>query len=291
VKIPEDWTDSLQNARFVAECALLEDRASEDSATWALGGMAHRQAVCTVNAREGIVLAGLPHASLVFQLLPGGAEVTPLAAEGERVPAGGAIAVIRGTPGEILRGERVFLNILGRLCGIATMTARFVEACHGTGVEILDTRKTTPCMRAMEKYAVRTAGGTNHRFSLFDMAMLKDNHLAAAGGVAQLGPAMGRLRERGIPVEIEVDGLDQLREAILLEPQRILLDNMDTETLSKAVAMAEGSGIYLEASGGITLDTLREVALTGVHGISSGALTHSVRCSDIGFDWDIPGGV
>ncbi|HOP26546.1 MAG TPA: carboxylating nicotinate-nucleotide diphosphorylase [Candidatus Sabulitectum sp.] len=291
MKIPEDWTDSLQNARFVAECALLEDRASEDSATWALGGMAHRQAVCTVNAREGIVLAGLPHASLVFQLLPGGAEVTPLAAEGERVPAGGAIAVIRGTPGEILRGERVFLNILGRLCGIATMTARFVEACHGTGVEILDTRKTTPCMRAMEKYAVRTAGGTNHRFSLFDMAMLKDNHLAAAGGVAQLGPAMARLRERGVPVEIEVDGLDQLREAILLKPQRILLDNMDTETLSKAVAMAEGSGIYLEASGGITLDTLREVALTGVHGISSGALTHSVRCSDIGFDWDIPGGV
>jgi len=200
-----------------------------------------------------------------------------------------ALALIKGTASEVLRGERVFLNILGRLCGIATLTSRFVSECSGTAAEILDTRKTTPCMRALEKYAVRMGGGTNHRFSLADMAMLKDNHLAAAGGADRLGPLMKKLRLMKVPVEIEVDNLIQLEQILPLKPERILLDNMSLEELVKAVKMAERSGIYLEASGRVSLGTVRSIALTGVNGISAGSLTHSAGCSDISFDWQFNG--
>ena len=280
-----DWTDPVAVAEILVRNAVLEDRALDDEASGALAESGDTLVSCIVNARENIVVAGVKLAAAVFPLIPGNIRVESFVDEGETVEAGGNIAGIYGPASSILRGERIFLNILGRLCGIATETAEFVRVCRGTGVEILDTRKTTPCMRALEKYAVRMGGGVNHRFSLADMAMLKDNHLAAAGGAESLAPVVRRLRERDIPIEIEVDSLTQLQAVIPLEPDRILLDNMSTDQLRKAVSLATGSGIYLEASGGINLETVRTVAETGVDGISVGMLTHSVRSSDIGLDW------
>ncbi len=285
-----DWTDPFQAGKILIEMALKEDHASEDAATGALGPAGNTAVTCSVNAREELIVAGVELAAMVFQYISSNVKVSQCVAEGTGVAPGTAIAVIRGTAASILRGERIFLNILGRLCGIATLTAEFVRLAGGTGVEILDTRKTTPGMRALEKYAVRTGGGVNHRFSLSDMAMLKDNHLAAVGGVDQLAPVMEKLRSRGIPVEIEVDSLDQLRKVIPLFPDRILLDNMSIEELEEAVKTAGGTGIYLEASGGINSDTVGAVAETGVNGISAGALTHSVKSADIGLDWVYHGG-
>lgn len=280
-----DWSDPMEAGLKLVRDALLEDNAAGDAATEALGDMGKVPVTCSVNAREELVVAGLPFAGLVYIDLPGKAQTFSLAAEGKKVPEGTELARIQGTASEVLRGERVFLNILGRLCGIATLTREFVRVCSGTGAEILDTRKTTPGMRALEKYAVRTGGGTNHRFSLADMAMIKDNHLAAIGGVNRLGPVMERLRGMNIPVEIEVDTLSQFREVLPFAPDRILLDNMSPGDIKAAVKIADGTDIYLEASGGISLETVRMVAETGVNGISVGALTHSVKCSDIGFDW------
>lgn len=280
-----DYTDPMEAGRLLARTALLEDRAMEDAASGALGPSGELAVTCMVNAREEMVVAGVPMASLVFEELPWDTAVVPLVSEGERVPRGTDIARIEGTASAVLRGERVFLNILGRMCGVATITALYVDLCRGTGVEVLDTRKTTPGMRALEKYAVRTGGGINHRFSLADMAMLKDNHLATAGGVESLLPVMERLRHTDIPVEIEVDTLAQLEVVLPLGPDRILLDNMSIEELGRAVEISRGTGIYLEASGGIDSTTVGAVAKTGVNGISAGALTHSVRCADIGLDW------
>jgi len=285
-----DWTDPLQAGYFLAENALLEDRALEDTATAALGPAGEQLVTCMVNAREELTVAGIPLAAIVYEILSGDTLVTALASEGDRVSPDTDIARISGTASQVLRGERVFLNILGRLCGIATLTSRFVSECAGTGVEILDTRKTTPCIRALEKYAVRMGGGTNHRFSLADMAMLKDNHLAVSGGAGSLGQVMARLRRLAVPVEIEVDSLSQLELILPLKPDRILLDNMTLKDMRTAVDITRGLNVYLEASGGISLETVGQVALTGVDGISAGALTHSVKCSDIGFDWSYNGG-
>lgn len=280
-----DWTDPFAVAEVLVTNALQEDEALSDAASGALGAKGDMPVSCHVNCRENIVAAGIDLAALVFSILPGDVQVKRLVSDGDSLQSGDTLAVIAGPASSVLRGERVFLNILGRLCGIAGATAEFVSVCAGTGVEILDTRKTTPGMRALEKYAVRMGGGVNHRFSLADMAMLKDNHLAASGGVAKLVPVMERLRQTGVPVEIEVDNLEQFKVVLPLSPRRILLDNMSPDELEEAVQMAAGTGIYLEASGGIKLETVREVALTGVNGISVGMLTHSVKSSDIGLDW------
>ena len=280
-----NWTDPSAVAEILIKNALYEDKALSDAASAALGEPGFTPVKCLVNSREEMVIAGIDLAAIVFSLLPGGVIVDKAVDEGHRVPAGTAIASIRGSAEAVLRGERIFLNILGRLCGIASVTSEFVSICSGTGVEILDTRKTTPGMRAMEKYAVRMGGGVNHRFSLADMAMLKDNHIAAVGGVENLQPVIEEIRSTGIPIEVEVDSLEQLRTVLPFSPERILLDNMSVPDLQKAVQIAENSSVYLEASGGITLDTARAVAETGVDGISVGMLTHSVKSSDIGLDW------
>lgn len=280
-----DWTDPSAVAELLIQNALAEDNALNDAASFALGEFGEIAVTCTVNSRENLVVAGIDLASIVFSCLPGEVHVEKFAGEGAEIRAGERMACINGPANSILRGERVFLNILGRLCGIATTTSEFVNLCAGTGVEILDTRKTTPGMRALEKYAVRIGGGTNHRFSLSDMAMLKDNHLAAIGGACNLSPVITRIRSMGIPVEVEVDSLEQLHYVVPLSPDRILLDNMSPEELKAAVSFTRDSAIYLEASGGITLETVRAVAETGVDGISVGMLTHSVRSSDIGLDW------
>ncbi|MCD4706718.1 MAG: carboxylating nicotinate-nucleotide diphosphorylase [Candidatus Sabulitectum sp.] len=280
-----DWTDPFAVAEVLIENALIEDEALNDAASGALAEFGDLPVTCFVNPREEIVVAGIDLAALVFSILPGEVRVEIFVEEGRSICAGERMAGIHGPAACVLRGERIFLNILCRLCGIATATFEFVSVCNGIDVEILDTRKTTPGMRALEKYAVRMGGGVNHRFSLADMAMLKDNHLAAIGGVGNLLPVIGRLRNLDVPIEVEVDSLQQLRAVTSLLPDRILLDNMSPNELREAVALAGNSGIYLEASGGITLETVRDVAETGVNGISVGMLTHSVRSSDIGLDW------
>lgn len=272
----------LSEARRVAELSLYEDDAGNDAAVDALGSAAMLPAVCEFRARQPLVVAGWFTVEAVYRSLDDSVQLERVLEEGSEASPGCVIGVVRGATGTVLRGERSALNILCRMCGIATLTRRFADAAPG--VDILDTRKTTPGLRALEKYAVRAGGGVNHRMSLSDMAMFKDNHIAALGGVEGLSASVAAVRSRGIPIEIEVDSLGQLPAVFSLEPDRILLDNMPVTMLREAVAMARGR-FYLEASGGVTLETVAEIAASGVNGVSVGALTHSAPAADIGLDW------
>jgi nicotinate-nucleotide pyrophosphorylase (carboxylating) len=227
--------------------------------------------------KEPGVVCGLEAARAVFEAL--GARLEPLVEEGALADPG-PIAHVEGPARAVLTGERTALNVLGRLSGIATLTRRYVDAVAGTGAEILDTRKTTPGLRAFEKHAVACGGGRNHRFGLFDAILIKDNHLRLAGSI---GAAVSRANRAGVSVEVECDTLDQVREALDAGADRILLDNMPPATLREAVALAAGRA-QLEASGGVTLDTVREIAETGVDFVSIGALTHSARSLDISLE-------
>lgn len=234
-------------------------------------------------AKEDGVVAGLEVVRRVFQLLDPAVAVTFDLVDGERVERRQVFGTIQGPGRALLTGERVALNFLQRMSGIATMTRRFVDAVAGTRAVILDTRKTVPGLRVLDKWAVRLGGGQNHRIGLYDMAMIKDNHIAAVGGIAE---AVHRVREgdsRHRPIEVEVTNLDQLVEALAQPIDRILLDNMSLETMAEAVRIAAGR-IPLEASGNVSLDTVAAIAATGVDYISSGALTHSVRALDISLD-------
>lgn len=287
-----EWSDPISAGEFLVRLALEEDRVSDDSATNALGPAALKVSSCSVRAREPLVVAGWFVLDTVFRVLSrrssdGAVECIQLTADGDTAGKGDQIGTVTGPAHILLRGERVALNLLCRLCGIASLTRRYVEQVDGTSVEVLDTRKTTPCLRALEKYAVRMGGGVNHRMDLAEMAMIKDNHLAVLGGADELEKVMNRLRGTGVPVEVEVDSIPQLKHALRERPGRILLDNMDLPELREAVSICSGRGIYLEASGGITLENIREYAETGVDGISCGALTHSAPSADIGFDWEL----
>jgi nicotinate-nucleotide pyrophosphorylase (carboxylating) len=233
-------------------------------------------------AREPGVVAGLGVAALVFLRVDSRVTVDQRVTDGSRVAAGDVVMRVAGPTRSLLTAERTALNFASHLSGVATATARWVEALDGTGARVLDTRKTLPRWRALQKYAVRCGGGTNHRFSLSDMAMVKDNHVVAAGGVVPAYDAV-RTAYPDLPVEVEVTDLDQL--ALLLEAgcDRILLDNMDVATMAEAVRVTAGRAT-LEASGGLTLERAREVAGTGVDFISVGALTHSVTVFDLGLD-------
>lgn len=279
-----DWKSFESVADLIIRAGLEEDRVDRDAATRALAELGDRQAVCRVVAREKLVLAGWRAFEMVFEIL-GRAVAERETEEGRLVGPGHRLGSVRGCASVILRGERLALNLLSRMCGTATLTRRFVDAVSGTGVEILDTRKTTPAHRALQRYAVRAGGGVNHRFDLSDMAMIKDNHLAAAGGEEHLETLVRAVRASGARVEVEVDCIQQLERVLPLLPDRILLDNMAPKELARAVEMAEGSSCYLEASGGMGLESARSVAETGVDGISVGALTHSAPVSDIGLDW------
>lgn len=229
------------------------------------------------------VVAGLSAAGMVFDLLDPTVVWTPTRVDGDRVAAGEVVVTVTGPARGILTGERLALNLLQRLSGVASLTRRFVDAVAGSGVAILDTRKTTPGLRALEKAAVRAGGGRNHRFGLSDGVLIKDNHLIAAGGI---GPAVAAARQavaHTLKIEVEVDDLDQLEQAIAAGADAVLLDNMPPEVLRQAVERAAGR-VWLEASGGITLDTVAAVAATGVNAISVGALTHSAPALDIGLD-------
>jgi nicotinate-nucleotide pyrophosphorylase (carboxylating) len=235
-------------------------------------------------ARKAGVVAGLALAEASFKALDPECSFERSVDDAARVEAGEAIALIAGKTRALLSAERVALNFLGRLSGVATLTARYVAAVKGTKASIVCTRKTTPGLRALEKYAVRAGGGANHRFGLYDAVLVKDNHIAAAGGIA---PALERLfaaRRHLVKVEVEVDTLAQLEEALRFPIGAVLLDNMDAASLRKAVALADGR-VLTEASGGVNLETVREIAETGVDLISVGALTHSAPCLDLGLDW------
>ncbi|MEO5853093.1 MAG: carboxylating nicotinate-nucleotide diphosphorylase [Nocardioides sp.] len=234
-------------------------------------------------ARGPGVVAGLGVAALVFHTVMGDdVEVTDRVADGSRVAAGDVVMRVSGPTRGLLTAERTALNFASHLSGIATATARWVEALAGTRARVLDTRKTLPGHRALQKYAVRCGGGVNHRFGLTDLAMVKDNHVVAAGGVV---PAYESVRAAypDLPVEVEVTDLGQLRELLAAGCDRILLDNMDSPTMAAAVRLTAGRAT-LEASGGLTLARAREVAETGVDFISVGALTHSVTVFDLGMD-------
>lgn len=237
-----------------------------------------------IAARKPGRIAGLPIAEAAFRRLDPSIEFRVAIADGGDAERGAAIADVSGNTRAILIAERVALNYLGHLCGIATQTRAFVRAIEGTNARICCTRKTTPGLRAFEKYAVRAGGGVNHRFGLFDAVLIKDNHIAAAGSI---GAAIERARQAVghlVKIEVEVDRLDQLEEALRHKIDAALLDNMSVDQLRRAVAMA-GGAIALEASGGVTLDTVRVIAETGVDLISSGALTHSSQALDLGLDF------
>ncbi len=244
---------------------------------------ADQQGTAVFAAREPGTLAGLGVAALVFHVVMGETvTVTDRLADGTVVEAGDVVMEVSGPTRGLLTAERTALNYASHLSGVATATAHWVRALAGTRAQVLDTRKTLPNYRALQKYAVRCGGGTNHRFSLADMAMVKDNHVVAAGGVV---PALRAVRAAfpGLPVEVEVTDLDQLRELLDEGCDRVLLDNMDTTTMAEAVRITAGRTV-LEASGGLTLARAREVAETGVDYISVGALTHSVTVFDLGMD-------
>jgi nicotinate-nucleotide pyrophosphorylase (carboxylating) len=233
-------------------------------------------------ARTAGVVAGLPVAEAVFRLVSPDVQCAPLAADGDRVAAGQALLAVSGPLGPILTAERTALNLLCHLSGVATLTSRWVDAVAGTGARIRDTRKTLPGLRALEKYAVRCGGGVNHRMSLSDAALIKDNHVAAAGSVGAAFAAV-RAQAPGLPLEVECDTLDQVAEALTAGADLILLDNFDVPELAAAVRLAGGRAL-LEASGGLTLTAARAVAETGVDYLAVGALTHSAPALDIGLD-------
>ena len=274
-----EWglADDLGNQGDITCRALIDPRATTELA---------------VVAREPGVLAGIPVAAMVFGHLDRSVTWSTNAPDGSQVQAGTVVATVRGPLSALLSGERVALNVLTHLSGIATVTRRFVDAVAGTRARILDTRKTLPGWRMLQKYAVRAGGGTNHRMGLYDGVLIKDNHLAAwaeSARGATIADAIRQARQDNpnVSVEVEVDTLDQLKDALAGDPDIVLLDNMDCDTLRQAVALRDGSAseVLLEASGSVSLDTVAEIARTGVERISIGALTHSAPALDLAFDW------
>ncbi|MGH6793333.1 MAG: carboxylating nicotinate-nucleotide diphosphorylase [Methyloceanibacter sp.] len=263
--------------------ALAEDLGSAGDITTDAIVSTESQGEAEIVVRQPGVIAGLDLAEATFKALDPEASFVRVVQDGGKVAAGTTIARISGKTRALLTAERTALNFLGRLSGIATLTASYVAAVEGTGARIACTRKTTPGLRVLEKYAVRAGGGVNHRFGLYDAVLVKDNHIAAVGGLAN---ALQGLRERvgQVRIEVEVDTLEQLEEALQFPIDAVLLDNMAAATLKKATALAKGR-VATEASGGVTLQTVREIAETGVELISVGALTHSPRNLDSSLEW------
>ena len=262
--------------------ALAEDIGAGDVTTQALVP-AHQSGVAVAYAKQDGVLAGNAIAARVFKLLDGAVDATLLLSDGELLTPGTTFLQVEGSLQAILTGERVALNILRHLSGIATLTRAFVQAAKGTNARIIDTRKTTPGLRLFEKYAVRVGGGHNHRMGLFDGVLIKDNHIAACGSVTA---AVSRARSSVhhlLKIQIEAKTLEQVAEALEAGADGILLDNMSPEMMAAAVEMAQGRA-FTEASGGITLDSVRDAARTGVDLISVGMLTHSAAALDISLD-------
>lgn len=270
---PPDPTDVAADVAH----ALAEDIGSGDVSAALIPATA--QASATILTREDMVLAGAPWVDAVFRTLDPGAEVHWHHREGEPVPAGSTLCTLRARARAMLSGERTALNFLQTLSATATVTARFVAALAGTGTRVLDTRKTLPGLRRAQKYAVRAGGGVNHRMGLYDAVLIKENHIAAAGGIAQ-AIAAARAQSPGLMVEIEVESLAEYRQAIAARPDRIMLDELAEDELQQAIAERE-EGIELELSGGVDLDRIAAISQLGVDYVSVGALTKHIHAIDL----------
>ncbi len=277
-----------QEIRRAVQAALNEDIGSGDVTTLAVVP-ASATARAAMRAREALVIAGLAFAEAAFRLVSRAVKTGPLARDGQRVKAGQVVLEVSGPARAILTAERVALNFVQRLSGVATLTAQFVETVRDTGVRILDTRKTTPGWRRFEKYAVACGGGHNHRFGLHDLVLIKDNHLAALRNTKPdpitVAVRQARKKYPWLKVQVEADRLPQVRQALMAGADLILLDNLKLNQLRQAVKRVAGRA-QIEASGGVNLNTIRAVAETGVDFISVGALTHSARAVDIGLDFE-----
>jgi len=267
----------------VVRAALAEDLGRAGDLTSQACVPAQAVLSCIFAARQPGVAAGLDCARLAVLELDPKATFVPLVSDGDALQAGTALARVEANARALLSAERVALNLLGRLSGVASLTRAYVDAVAGTAARIADTRKTTPGLRALEKYAVRCGGGVNHRFGLDDAILIKDNHIAACGSVGEAVRRAKAFAGHLTKVEVEVDGLEQLAEALIHAPDVVMLDNFSLDDLADAVRRAGGRAV-LEASGGVNLQTVRAIAETGVDVISVGALTHSAAVLDIGLD-------
>lgn len=239
-----------------------------------------------IHVKEDGIAAGIPVARLVFDVVDPQLEFRPLVNDGDRVARGTVLAEVEGSTHSILTGERLALNLMQRLSGVATKTRRFVDALEGLPVRLVDTRKTTPGHRMLEKYAVRVGGGANHRFGLYDAVMIKDNHIKGAGGIAPAVEAARRAIPHTMKIEVETESLEQVEEALACRADIIMLDNMPPERMTEAVKRikARAPHVVVEASGNVKLDTVREIAACGVDVISVGGLTYSFNALDISLD-------
>ncbi len=262
---------------------LAEDLGARGDVTSAATIPADVQFSASINCREAIVAVGLDIAAAFFRALDPAVRIEPLVSDGEVALAGAVLMRLKGSARAMLAAERSALNTLQHLSGIATLTRRYVEAIAGTGAALLDTRKTLPGLRVLDKYAARMGGAQNHRMRLDDGILIKDNHVAACGGVGKAVRA-AKAAGGGMPVQVEVDRIDQIDEALAAGADRLLLDNMNVAALGQAVAHV-GGRVPIEASGGVTLETIRAIAETGVDYISVGRITQSAPAVDIGLDY------
>lgn len=263
----------------IIERALAEDIHTGDITTLAVVPVS-RPVKGVLLAKEELVLAGIDVAARVFGILDNGIEFKPLVADGAIAAKGTVLAQFSGDASTLLQGERVALNLLQRMSGVATMTSRYVRAVAGTKARIVDTRKTTPGLRILEKYAVRVGGGINHRTGLYDGVLIKENHIVAAGGITEAVKRARGYIPHTLKIEIETETLDQVKEAVAAGADIIMLDNMDLASMRTAVEFIAGRAL-VEASGGVNLQSVRGIADTGVDIISVGALTHSAPAMDI----------
>ena len=264
---------------------LAEDLGSGGDVTSKATIAADARFTAEINARQPITIAGLDLAAAFFRTLDREVRIQKLAEDGQSIEAGTVMIRLEGNARAMLAAERSALNTLQHLCGIATLTRRYADAIEGTSATLLDTRKTVPGLRLLEKYSARMGGAENHRMRLDDGVLIKDNHVAVAGGVGAAVRA-ARAADIGLPIQVEVDRIDQIEEAIEAGADRLLLDNMDPPTLREAVEVVAGR-VPLEASGGVTLDTIRAIAETGVDFISVGRITQSAPAVDIGMDYSL----
>jgi nicotinate-nucleotide pyrophosphorylase (carboxylating) len=287
--MPRFTPDEAAACRRLIDLALAEDLGPTGDRTSLATIPAGTTATAAFVARAAGVVAGLPAAEQVCAAVDPALAFVVITPDGSQCDRGTVLATVAGPLRAILAAERTALNFLQRLSGVATLTRKFVDAAAGFPAKILDTRKTTPGWRLLEKYAVRQGGGANHRVGLYDGILIKDNHLAGLGGDVRraVGAARAYPGNAGLPVEVEVDTLDQLEHALAVRADIVLLDNMTTDQLRAAVARRDevAPGVLLEASGGVNLATVRDIAATGVDRISVGALTHSAPALDIGLDY------
>lgn len=273
--LPTEILDSIQRA-------LAEDIGAGDATTLSIVPPDATMRGQIIAKQDGII-AGLDVARAAYELLDSAVEFSPQLADGSRVTRAGVLALVSGRTSSLLTAERTALNFLGRMSGIATLTRQFVDAVAGTRAVILDTRKTAPGLRAVDKLAVKLGGGGNHRIGLYDMILIKDNHIDYAGGIEE-AVRRAKAARSGLPIEVEARTMNDVRVALSLGVERILLDNMSVEMMAEAVRLTNGRA-KLEASGNVTLETVRRIAETGVDFISVGALTHSAKVFDVSFDY------